>query len=132
MTRENKPPKHRVGKRTLAAVLTRREFQVLYEHHFSDVVGYRLRHGQLRIICGEHDLHPRTVLPNVNRNFRNGADGMVILAPDERMRAAFRRKLKRYLPRSIWTRVGIITLATCSAILAREASGSSAAINPAP
>ena len=38
---------------------------------------------------------------------------------------AFRRKLKRHFPRSVWTRIGIVTYATCSALLAREAVAAS-------
>jgi hypothetical protein len=121
MNRGNEKPNHLAGKRDLSALFVLRHFLVLFEHHLSDVVAYRWWHGRLHIICGENDLSPRTVVPNVVRDFRNGADGVLILAPDERLRAAFRRKLKRHFARSVWNRVGIITQANCSALLSREA-----------
>jgi hypothetical protein len=132
MNRGNETPEHLIGKRNLGAVFTRRQFRILYEHQRSDVFAYRLRDGKLRKISGQHDLTPRTVLQNVSRDFRNGADGILILAPNDRLRAAFRRKLKRYFDRSVWTRVGIITYATCSALLARESSSTSRAVAQSP
>jgi uncharacterized membrane protein YccC len=117
---DEKRRKHRIGIEMLVALFALRQFRSIRNHHHADVVANRLCNRYLRILCGEHDQEVRTVLPNVIRNLRNGADAVVILAPDERRRSAYRRKLKRCLERSAWTRVGIITYATADALIARD------------
>jgi hypothetical protein len=110
---------HPRGKADLGRLVSRRGFLVLYEHKLADVVAFRSAMGGVRIVCGEHDQRVYTVSPNVQRNFRNGCHAMVILVPDEYVRATVRRRLCRDFPRSIWTRVGIVTHEICQQQLAR-------------
>jgi hypothetical protein len=118
-----KPNTHKAGIDLLEAVVTRRRFHTIREHHHCDLVAHRLSGGRVWTVCGENDQFPATVLPNARRDFRDGCNAMVILAPDARRRATYRRMLKRHLPRSIWTRIGIVTCVTCAALIAREQDG---------
>lgn len=110
---------HPRGKADLGRLLSRCGFLVLYEHKLADVVAFRPAQGGVRIVCGEHDQRVYTVSPNVQRNFRNGCHAMVVLVPDESVRAAVRRRLCRDFRRGIWNRVGIITHEICQQQLAR-------------
>jgi hypothetical protein len=121
---------HIRGKQDLGRLLSRREFLVLYEHMLADVVAFRRAKQGLHIVCGQHDRRTHTVRRNVQRDFANGCHAMVILVPNKSARAAARRLLRREFPRSVWTRVGIITYATCSALLAREVPAAAVAVNP--
>lgn len=124
MRRGPEKPETLFGKKNLAALFTRRGFKTLFEHRFADVLAYRVKDRKLRIVAGESDTEIKTSVPNVLRDIRNGADAIVIHTPSEALRAAIRRKLKRDLPRAIWTRVGIITKAGCLALFDRVGSDS--------
>jgi len=111
--RARESSKHPEGKQDLGRLLSRRRFLVLYEHKLADLVAFRAAAVALRILCGEHDLTRRNMRRNVARNFANGCTAMIILVPNEPARAAARRLLQREFPRSIWTRIGILTHAAC-------------------
>jgi len=106
-------PEHCEGKRALGCLLSHRKFFVLFEHRLADVVAFRQTHGRRRIICGEHELTNRNVRRNVQRDFANGCNAIVILVPNESARASVRRLLRREFPRHIWTCVGIVTHDAC-------------------
>lgn len=109
---------HARGKEDLGRLLSRRNFLVLYEHKYSDVVAFRPSANGIWIVCGEHDQRVYTAPANVRRGFRNGCHSMVILVPDEVVRAAVRRRLQWEFPRSIYTRIGILTYESCHRQLA--------------
>lgn len=116
--RAHENPLHPEGKGDLGRLLSRRQFLVLYEHKLADVVAFRAVQGSLRVLCGEHELTRRNMRRNVQRNFANGCAAMVMLVPDESACAAARRLLRREFPRSVWTRIGILTHASCRRALA--------------
>ena len=111
--RAHESPQHPEGKQDLGWLLSRRRFLILYEHMLADLVAFRPSKGKMRVLCGEHQLTRRNMRRNVERNFANGCDAMVMLVPDESARAAARRFLCRNFPRSVWTRIGILTHDTC-------------------
>ena len=116
--RAHESSQHPEGKGDLGRLLSRRQFLVLYEHKLADVVAFRAVQGSMRVLCGEHELTRRNMRRNVERNFANGCAAMVMLVPDESARAAARRLLRREFPRSVWTRIGILTHDSCRRALA--------------
>jgi hypothetical protein len=111
---------HRAGKVALGLLFAIRGFLVLFEVMLTDVLGFRRSGNAVRCVCGEHDLRTHTIAPNVRRDFANGCASCVILVPDEASRMAARQRLHRDFPRSVWTRIGILTHAECCRQLSKQ------------
>lgn len=109
MRKSNQTEDHRQGKRLLKQLFRLMGLHTKLEHHHCDVIGWLLRGGSVRLLSGEVERTPRNAARNTLRNFDAGCRSQVSLVPDERMRVMVRRRLIRALPRSMWTRVGILT-----------------------
>jgi hypothetical protein len=122
MHRGNESTEHQDMKRVIGKLLVLLGWLVVFEEKLCDVVAWRIcANGRVRILGIEAERSSRNAIRNVTKDFSRRCDALLIVAVDEKMRRQIRRLLKRRLPRSVWTRVGIITYATCSALLAREA-----------
>lgn len=113
---------HRAGKLALGRLLATRGFLVLLEHRLADVVAFRFAQGLRRIVCGEHDTTLRRIRSNVRRDFARGTNALVILVPNDAVRAAVRRLLRREFSRDLQSRIGVITYDTCSRQLGQRPS----------
>lgn len=125
MKRGNETVDHTQGKLMLARALRSLGFDVLFEHLLADVVACRLRRGRYDVVSAEYDRTLRNAVPNVRRDLERGARSVLTLVPDRRVLCALRRSLKRHLPRSAWTRVGIVTVAQLNHVLNRMQQPSS-------
>jgi hypothetical protein len=131
MHRAGESPNHLQGKILLARLFDLLGYLSFFERWLSDVVAQKLVNGRLRRICAEYERSMRNVIRNLTRNFTAGCDAMVTLVPDEKLRAAMRRKLKRELPRDQWTKVGIVTMSELQRVVARlEARARQVSVNP--
>jgi hypothetical protein len=120
MGRGNETTDHLNGKSALAVLWEQRGHQCLFEEGLSDVVAIRVAGGKKRIICNEYERSTRNLARNVWRDFFRGCDALLILVPDEKLQAAARRKLNRDFPRSIWTKVSIVTASTVKRLLTKS------------
>lgn len=95
MKRGHETLNHVRGKALLAELLKSQGYWILVEHKCSDVVAVKNIQGRLRMVCAEHELSPRNTISNIQRNFRQGCDAIIILVASEKLRLAIRNKLRR-------------------------------------
>jgi len=99
---------HRIGKRVLAAFWSARGYLCLWEEGNCDVVALQLREHKRRVIANEYERSSRNAIKNARRDLSRGADAVLIVVADEQLRHRIRRKLRRELARSEWTRVAVV------------------------
>ena len=83
---------------------------VFVEQQLCDVVACRIRNGHRRIVCSEAERSTRNLIRNVIRDFSRGCDTVLIVVPDEALRGAVFRKLKRELPQQVRRKVAVVTI----------------------
>ena len=88
--------RHRELKLIIAMLLTRAGYDVLFEQKGCDVVGIKLRKdGTLFILGVEAERSTKNVLRNIHRNLANGIHKVLVVAENERLKRAIKRKLSR-------------------------------------
>lgn len=108
----NETPVHLADKIELAHLFEKFDFDyVLFEHCHSDVVGVRCGITSPKITAGELQESPRNVVRNIERNFRQGAVGTVVVCRDFAVMAAV-AKVARSLPPSLRPHVGLTNMTT--------------------
>lgn len=96
----------------VAAALHDLGFEIVRREYLcSDAVAIGLAHKPPFILSIENEFSPRNLLPNLDRNFREGADAALVVCPDYHTIAAVARKLARSEPDSRRGRVGLVNLA---------------------
>jgi len=109
-TRGHETKRHRELKLDIAALLTRAGYDVLFEQRGCDVVGIkRKRDGRLFILGVEAERSTKNVLRNIRRNLANGIHKVLVVAENERLKQAIKRKISR-ASESQGNRVAVTTL----------------------
>jgi len=102
--------RHREIKLIAAALLTRAGYDVLFEQKCCDVVGIKLRKDKTLFILGvEVERSTKNVLRNIRRDLANGIHKVLVVAENERLKKAIRRKISR-VSESLGNRVAVTTL----------------------
>jgi hypothetical protein len=95
----------------IARVFTLLGWLVLFEKLYSDVISIKCTNdGGLKLDGSEAETSLRNMIRNVNRNFANGCDSVLILVPTNDLLVAARRKVNKELSPQQRSRVGITTI----------------------
>lgn len=91
INRARQSDQHLALKEKVGAALTRRGFEVLYEHNLADVVAYHLDRGIVIVV--EVELSARNLASNLTRNLASGFRHIFIVAPGEQEAVLYEWKL---------------------------------------
>jgi hypothetical protein len=98
---------------------------VLREYLCSDAVAIGLAHKPPFILSIENEFSSRNLLPNLDRNFRQGADATLVVCPDLHTMVAVARKLA-HSERDAWRgRVGLVNVTALRILQQQRANDSS-------
>jgi hypothetical protein len=81
---------------------------VFIEKQLCDVVALKVQGGRRRLLGVEVERSRRNVVRNIRRDLSGGCEIVVVVVPDERLRAKVRRLVSRH---GLGSRVGITTIA---------------------
>ena len=101
---------HRRMKELIAKLFTLLGYLVFFEEQLTDVVAWKLRSGGPRIVGIEAERSPRNVLRNVRRDLARGCNVVLVVAANENLQAAIRRKLQRELPPEHLRKIAVTTI----------------------
>ena len=117
----NTSSQHDLAEAMVKHFWTRRGFHSVREAG-CDVFSWRLKNGRLQQVFSEIELSTRNVVRNYTRNQScetTGGFKHMIFVPNERLRGAVRRVLRRYLSAEAGRKVGIILLDSVEKSLAK-------------
>lgn len=95
-------------KRRIYCFWRSRGYFCLYEECLTDVVAFKLRDNQCRIICNEYERSVRHVSENVRKNLSNSSDLIMVVVANTRTQKAVRRKLIKEFDRRIWIKISVV------------------------
>jgi hypothetical protein len=108
VNRGNECEDHLALKRMAGDFMVRCGFDtVLYEHLCCDVVGSKSIGSSRRTVGTEIERSSRNLLRNLNRDFAQGCDFVLIVCPTFQSIGEISRKLARELPLPLHPKVGI-------------------------